>query len=258
MSRPVLILIFIGLCANVSIAQLPRSSEDLLGNGISVRVGLGHLALRDNYISDEKYSGSFPSFGIFWLRGDTSFAHRLGLDYAASSDIRNNNVSTQVMQTGLNLDFLNSVGKFQVLSHDVAAYIGPSAEFYVHYRQQNIARGGNAGFNAYSFALYISLSANSTLVIPLSPDFSAETSARLALLSAAGRLADMHDNKAKFFKLVTVFSGLRGYTEFLVRYNLSERFLLKAGYRFEICQSSSWDYLLSASDNLVLIATVRL
>ncbi|HLF19262.1 MAG TPA: hypothetical protein VI704_00580 [Bacteroidota bacterium] len=85
-----------------------------------------------------------------------------------------------------------------------------------------------------------------------------ESSARIALLSYAGRLADVHDKNASFFKPATIFSGLRGYTEFLLRYDLSERFLLKGGYRFEICQSASWDYLLSASDNLVLILAVRI
>jgi hypothetical protein len=219
---------------------------------------LGHLAIRDQYISDEKYSGTLTSFSLSWLRGDTSSAYRLGLDYCGSSAIWNSNVSAQVMQAGLNLDFLHSLGRFHLLHHDVFAYVGPSGEIFLYYRQQNIANGGNASFNAYSFALFFSLDINSTFVVPLSSGFSAESSARLALLSIGGRLTDMHDKNAKFFKLLSVFSGLRGQIELLLRYALSDMFLLKAGYRFEICQSSSWDYLLSASDNLVLSVAVQL
>jgi len=244
--------------ATVSVAQLPEAAGNRLGDGISIRGGLGHLAIRDQYISDEKYSGTLPSFGLSWLRSDTSSAYRLGMDYQSSSTIRNNNVSAQVTQTVLDLDFLHAVGRFSVLAHDVFPYVGPSAEIYLYSRQQHIANGGNALFNAYSFAMFFSLDVNSTLVVPLSSEFSAEVSARLALLAIGGRLVDFHDENARFFKLVSVFSGLRGQTELLLSYALTDVCLLKAGYRFAICQSSSWDYLLSASDNIVLSVTVQI
>ena len=258
MLRQIEILIIVCICANDSIAQSPQAVDSLLVNGIYFRGGVGHLAVRDQYISDEKYSGSSVSFSLWWLRGNTSSAYRLGLDYVSSSNIRNNNVSAQLMQAALNLDFLYSVRRFRLLEYDIFAYVGPAAEIFLYYRQQNIANGGNAFFNAYSFAVFFSLSANSTLVIPLSSDLALESSVRIALLSYAGRLADLHDKNASFFKPVTIFSGLRGYTEFLIRYDLSKRFFLKSGYRFEICQSASWDYLLSASDNLVFILAVRI
>lgn len=258
MSRAIVLVAAICLFATISSAQSSPTAGHLLGDGISFRGGLGHLALRDEYISGEEYSGSFPSFGVSWLQGDSSSAYRLGFDYAGSSDIRNNNVSAQVMQSGLNLDFLNSVGRFSFLSHDVFAYVGPSAEISLYYRQQRIATGGNALFNAYSFAFFFSLSANSTLAVPLSSDVSVESSARLALLSMGARLADLHDQSVSFVKAVTAFSGLRGHLEFLLDYDLNDRVCIKTGYRFEIFQSSSWSYLLSASDNVVLVVTVNL
>jgi hypothetical protein len=246
------------MCVTISIAQPVQTAEDLLGTGLSIRGGLGHLAIRDDYISEEKYSGTFPSFGVSWLRGDTSSAYRLGFKYAGSSDIRNNNVSAQIVQSGLNLDYLYSVGKFRFLSHNVFAYVGPSTELFIYYRQQLIATGGNAFFNAYSFAFFLSASANSTLVVPISPVVSFESSARLALLSVGFRLTDFQDKSATLMKLVSPLSGVHGQIDFLLDYDLNDRVRLKSGYQFEICQSSSWDYLLSASDNVVLIITVRL
>jgi len=257
-SRLILILSAICMCATISIAQPVQPAEHLLGPSLSIRGGLGHLAIRDQYISEEKYSGTLPSFGVSWLRGDTSSAYRLSFQYAGSSNIRNNNVSAEVIQSGLNLDYLYSVGKFRLLSHDVFAYVGPSAEFFFYYRQQRIATGGNALFGAYSLAFFLSASANSTLVVPLSSVVSAETAARLALLSIGGRLIDFHDQSAKFMKPVPALSGVRGHIDFLMNYDVNDRVRLKTGYSFEICQSSSWDYLLSASDNVVLIITVRL
>jgi hypothetical protein len=258
MSKPLSILIAICACATISTAQYSQNAGNLLGSGISIRGGLGHLAIKDEYISEEKYSGTLGALSLSWLQGDSTSAHRLGFDYCGSSAIRNNNVSAQVVQSALNLDFLRSVGGFSLLQRDVFAYVGPSADVFLYYRQQHIANGGNASFSAYSFAMFFSLDVNSTLVMPLSSGFSAETSARLSLLSAGGRLADLHGTNISFFRVVSILSGLRGHAEILLRYDLSDIFLLKAGYRFEICQSSTWSYLLSASDNLVLIVTVHM
>jgi hypothetical protein len=257
MSRMSLIFVAVCLCATTSMAQNSHDAGNLLGSGISVRGGLGHLAIKDGYVSEEKYSGTLGSLSLFWLEGDSTSAHRVGFDYCGSSAIRNNNVSAQVMQAALSLDFLRSVGSFSLFDRDVLAFVGPSGDLFLYYRQQNIATGGNALFNAYSFAMFFSLDVNSTLVMPLSSRFSAESSARLSLLSAGGRLADLHGTNVSFFKLTSLLSGLRGHWEFLLRYAMSDLFLLKAGYRFEICQSSTWSYLLSASDNLVFIVTVR-
>jgi hypothetical protein len=258
MFRTVQTFIIICIAVTFSNGQSVQFANRLLGDGIYLRGGVGHLAIKDQYISDEKYSGTSTSFGLSWLRGDSSSAYRLGFDYAHSSALRNNNVSAKVMQTGLNLDFLYSIGRFQLLAHEVFAYLGPSADIFLYYRQQNIASGGNAFFNAYSFALFFSFSANSSFVVPLSTDLALENSARIALLSFGGRLPELHDNNASFFKALTIFSGLRGYTEFLMRYELSDHILLRAGYRFEIYQSTSWDNLLSASDNVILLASVRI
>ena len=165
MLRPISILTAFCICVTISVAQPLQTAEHLLGTGISIRGGLGHLAIRDQYISDEKYSGTLPSFGVSWLRGDTSSAYRLGFNYDGSSDIRNNNVSAQVVQSRLDLDFLHSIGKFRLFSHDVFAYIGPSTETFLYYRQQRIASGGNAFFNAYSVALFFSLSAIGRMLV---------------------------------------------------------------------------------------------
>ncbi|HLF19261.1 MAG TPA: hypothetical protein VI704_00575 [Bacteroidota bacterium] len=128
MLRPIETFIAICVCANFSVAQPYQSPDNILGNGIYFRGGVGHLAVRDGYISDEKYSGTISSFSLSWLRGDTSAAYRLGLDYLNASDVKNNNVSAQLMQAGLNLDFLYSIGGFQLFSHDIIAYLGPSAD----------------------------------------------------------------------------------------------------------------------------------
>jgi hypothetical protein len=255
MARTVKTFIFVSTFAAALSAQVVPTPERLLGDGISVRGGWGHLAIRDDYISQEVYAGSLPYFEVNWLHSDKSSAHRLALEYRSASAIRNHNVSAQITQAVLKLDYLYSTGTFGLLGRTVASYVGPSTDFYIYSRQQNIANGGLASFNANSFAAFLSLGINSTLVLPLESSFSVEGSGSLRLLSFGGRLTDFENKNEKSVKLTSVLSGRCGDAELLLRYNLTNDLLVKAGYRFEICQSSSWDYLLSVSDNLIVVVT---
>ncbi len=259
MKRINLIAVCISLLATFVSAQTQQTLKNLLGDGIFVQDGLGYLALRDDYISDEKYSGSLSYLELGWLRSRDSSASRFSMEYRNSSDVRNNNVSADVIQAALNLDYLYPVGAFPLFERDVFAFLGPSAETYLYFRTQNIANGGEAIFNAYSFATFFSLGINSELVLPIGSSFSAEWSGRLSLIGFGGRLVSLENNSnEKFFKLVSIISGIQGSTNILLRYNVSDALLLKAGYRFEICQSNSWDYLFSASDNLIFVVSYQL
>jgi hypothetical protein len=258
MSRQFLILLVAALNSPNLLAQSAPPSADLLDGGILCTGGYSHLAVKDQYLSEEKYSGAACTFALGWLQGDTSSANRLGLSLTNATGIRNNNVSAQVLLGSLAFDLLYPVGSFRFLVREFYVAIGPSAEISLYYRQQHIASGGNAMFNAYSFALLFSIGGNATVVVPLSSDLAVEGSARLALLSLAGRLADLHDNNASFFKPVTVFSGLWGVSEVLFRYDVNEYLSVKVGYRFDIRQSCSWDYLIAASDNALLSLVIRI
>jgi len=253
------IVLCISFLTAVLSAQTPQTLKSLLGDGISAQAGLGRLALRDVYISDEKYSGSLSYFEIGWLRSRDSSASRFSMEFRSSSNVKNNNVSADVIQTVSNLDYLYPAGTISFLTHDAFAFLGPSAEMYLYFRNQNIAGGGKALFNAYSFATFFSLGMNSELILPIGSSFSAEWSARVNLAGFGGRLVNLQNNSNdKFFKPVTIISGIQGSTSVLLRYSVSQDFTFKAGYRFEICQSNSWDYLLSASDNVILVVSYHM
>jgi hypothetical protein len=256
MQRLYLIIACISVLETFASAQSPQDMDHLLGDGIFFQGGLGYLALHDEYISKEKYSGSLPYFEGGWLKSHDSSAVRFSLEYRSSSTVRNNNVSADVIQGLVNLDYIYPIGSFQLLMHDVFAFLGPSMEMYYYNRTENIARGGSATYNSY--AIYYSLSVNSTFILPLGSNYSAECSGVLNLFGWGKRSINSQNNNEEAFKPISIISGLRGSTNILLRYNISDALLLKAGYRFEICQSTSWDYLLSASDNLIIVVSFRI
>lgn len=256
MKRINFIIVCIWIFETSVLAQTPPTFESLLGGGIFLQGGLGSLALRDEYISKEKYSGSLPYFECGWLKSHDSSAVRFGLEFRSSSTVNNNRVSAEVVQGGVNLDYIYPIGRFQLFAHTIYAFLGPSMEMYYYNRTENIARGGSAAYNSY--VTYYSLSVNSTLILPLGSDLSSECSGVLNLTGWGKRSITSQNNDQKAFKPISVFSGIRGSTNILLRYNVSDALLLKAGYRFEICQMTSWDYLLSASDNLIIAVMYRL
>lgn len=257
MTRLMLAVAFISVTSSAAFGQIVESSTGLMPGGLSISGGVGHLAIRDEYLSQERYSGTLPYFDLSWLGGNDTTAYRLGLEYRHSAGVRNYNVSAGVTQGSLNLDFLYYAGGFSFMGRRVFAYVGPSADIYLYYRQQKIANGGDALFNAYSFAMLLSGGANSRLVMPLGPALSAELSGKLDLISFGARIPDMYDQNSSAVKFVTLLSGVCGNTQLMIRYYLTRSLSLSGGYRFEICQNSSWTYLISASDNLVLQATYR-
>ncbi|MGD0038404.1 MAG: hypothetical protein ABSC53_14045 [Bacteroidota bacterium] len=252
MKRINLVVVYISILVTIASAQTPQSLNHLLGDGIFVQGGLGYLAVRDEYISKEKYSGSLPYFEGGWIKSHDSSAVRFGIEYRSSSDVRNNNVSAKVIQGGLNLDYIYPIGTFQIIKHDIFAFFGPSMEMYAYDRTENIAGGSGDFYHSYATLFFLCI--NSTLILPLGSDFSAEWSGMLNLIGWGNR-SSVPQNKTKF---ISVISGISGYTNILLRYNITETFLLKVGYRFEISQSTSWDYLLSASDNVIVVLAYRI
>lgn len=239
-----LIIVFISVFGIIVSAQAPKTMKSLLGDGIFIQGGFGYLALHDEYISNEKYSGYLPYFEAGWLKSQDSSAVSFSVKFRNSSSMKNNNLSAKVVQGGFNLNYIYPIGTFKLFTHDVFAFLGPSMEIYSYERDENIAGGGYQ-----SYATYYSLGVNSTLILPVGSNFSAECSGMLNLIGWGQRSV----SSQKQTKFISIFSGIRGYTNFLLRFNISDNFMLKAGYRFEICQSSTWDYLLSASDNFIFV-----
>ena len=145
------------------------NQSSIYPEGITFEYGIGSYAVTDEYISTEKYSGSMPYYRILWTKPHDDYVYHLGIDYRYSSDIKNNNVSTDIYQFTLNQGFDYALPKFTVFNKDAYLYLGPSTELFFYYNNQNIAV---SGFDyAQSFALLISLGVSSELYYQLSNKF---------------------------------------------------------------------------------------
>lgn len=246
---PLLIILLSGiLFGQDSLTQKPIFPE-----GIAVEYGIGSYAVTDEYISKEKYSGSLPYYRIEWANQHTNYVYHLSLNYQYSSEIKNYNVSTDIHQFTLNQGFLYPLSKFTLFNKEAYLYLGPSTELFFYYNNQNIAV---SGFDyAQSIALLVSLNASSEFFYKLWDNFNIESSLGFSVLSLGFRMVDSEEEDVSPARILTLISGTNLVFKLGPRYYLFDNLSLKAVYLFHLTRISSWEPLLSASDNLVFTLT---
>jgi hypothetical protein len=229
------------------------NQNSVFPGGISIEYGIGSYAVTDEYISEEKYSGSLPYYSISWANQHSDYVYHLKLDFSNSNEIKNYNVSADIYQFTLNQGFSYALPKFTMFNKDAYLYLGPSTELFFYYNKQNIAVDG---FDyAQSFALLISAGLSSQLFYKLWNDLNIEGSLDCSVLSFAFRIVDTEETDETPVKILTLVSATNLVFDIGPRYYLLDNLSLKASYLFHITRISSWEPLLSASDNVVFTLT---
>ncbi len=237
----------------IILGQDSSKQESIYPTGITAEYGFGDYAVTDEYISKEKYSGSLPYYKILWANHHENYVYHLSLNYQYSSEIKNNNVSTDIHQFTLNQGFLYPLPKFTMFNKDAYLYLGPSTELFVFYNKQNIAV---AGFDyAQSFAILVSLGASSKLFYKLWKNFNLEGSLDFSLLSLGFRMIDNEEEDVSPVKILTLISGTNLVFSLGPRFHLFDNLSLKAAYLFQLTRIDSWEPLLSAGDNVTFTLT---
>ena len=94
--------------------------------------------------------------------------------------------------------------------------------------------------------------------LALKVPFNVESSVSFSVLSLGFRMVDDEETDASPVKPLTLFAGINASFRLGARYYLFYNFSLKAAYIFNVTRISSWDPLLSASDNLIFTLTYGL
>jgi len=248
------LFLFLVLSINpATYAQESSIHKRVFPEGITLEYGFGDFAVTDEYISEEKYSGTLPYYKVGWANQHEDYVYHLGIEYRFSSEVKNYNVSADIYQFSLNQGFLYSLPEFSLFSKNVYTFLGPSTELFFYYNNQNIAVDG---FDyAQSFAALFSLGISSELIYPLWRNFNVESSLAFNVLSLGLRMVDAEETDASAAKPLTLFSGLNASFRLVARYYLFDNLSIKASYLFHLTRITSWEPLISASDNVVFTLT---
>jgi hypothetical protein len=256
-TKTVLIILATMLLSTVhSSAQDTLINQKFFPKGITLKYGFGSYAVKDEYISNEKYSGTLSYTAFSWTREHSKTVYRLEMAYRNSKEINNHNVSADIIQFTLNQGFLYPLKKMSLFKKDLYAWLGPSTDLFFYYNKPDIAV---SGFDyAESFAGLISLGLNTDIIYPLNRHFQLESALRFTVISFGLRMVDYEETDESPAKLLTLFKGLNSLFNLGVRYTFLNRLSLKIAYQFEMIRISAWEPLHSASDNVVFCLTFHL
>jgi hypothetical protein len=225
----------------------------VFGDGLTIQGIIGLMATRDEYISPGRYSGSIPCFAMNWSRLHETYGFRLLLEYAHTSNLKSYDVSTEVNQFLLGLDFLYPVGRARLFSREIDFFLGPIEELFVHTRSQTYTPSSEIN----SYALLYSGGIRSEAFCCVAPHFQLRAALQTTLLSLGMKSArDMTGSKTTQTKLLTPFSGFSSAGELLVVHTLSDWLSVAVGYRFEMVTIKAWDFFVTAEDEFIVSISV--
>ena len=234
-------------------AQQPPQLNEYLGSRITFNTGINFIAVKDDYISDERYTGYSPSFLFDWTKINDSSGFHLSFGIINSAKVTNYNVSANIIEATLDLAYVYNIGDLNIFNRKIMFYLGPAPELFFHIRTQDIARG--AIMDAYSAAFLFSAGVRLDMIMPLSKKWQFEGNIYSSFLSLGGKLIDFENTNTSMFKILTLFTGLSYNLNLGVRYGLFNNISLKAGYEFGFVRISAWDFFISAKDNFNLSLT---
>ena len=218
--------------------------------GISLQYGFGSYALKDQYISPERYDGSIPYYALVWTRSHEKYVYKLNFAFSQSGDITNYNVSTDILNFRLSQGFLYPLKPVKLFSRDLGLWIGPTTDIFYYVNNPNIAVSGFDYTNSY--AALFSLGFGGDAIYPISDRFSMESSLQFSVLSVGSRSVDSEEDDQPGVKPLTLASGLIGSFELGLRFDPLNWLSLGLSYRFELTRITAWENVLSVSNSAVI------
>jgi hypothetical protein len=246
------------LSTNINYCQKLDSLKTRYNQGISISGGITYCAIKDGFISSEKYSGTATNFSFHWLKEHETYLYDLKMEILTSSNIRNNSVSANVTDFNLSMAYCYPISNINFLGTKMNLFFGPYPELYLHYRFQNIARGGEALFDAYSFAFLFSLGGKLLAYIPISTNLFLSGDFSSNLIALGGKFVNPRDKEIKMVKLLTAFEGVRFSSQYSIAYKPASTITVSAGYRISLARITAWDSFLFVADNFFLSLTYNL
>lgn len=250
-TKTLIIILNILFCVAIQLSgQDTTDYRILFPSGISAGYGQGLYSVKDEFISDQKYSGTLPYFNVQWVRFHHQNGYRLEFEYRISDNIKNNNISAEAKQFAFNQDFFYPVGSFSMLSKNMYIFLGPSLQYFYYDIIYNFVQPGTF-IKSKTFGSIGSLGVNAAFVYQINTRLKINGSLRSNLFSVAGKIIDEEVYEETSPRFFTFFTGTKFDFDFYIHYFLFHKISVSMGYKFDLSRINKWDPYIAASNNLV-------
>jgi hypothetical protein len=245
-----LVVILLASISRVS-AQDSSASRPPYREGLTIEGGVGYVAVRDEYISGERYSGTVPYYGVTWSKYHETYGFRLHLEYQYTTNLKEYDITAELKQFRLSLDYLYPIGEPNLLSKKLSVFLGPTAEIFNCDRRQNIA---SSQYLQSKNSLF-SCGLRSEAIWPVTASLEVRAAARITLLSLCIQSVYSNYGSQSSSKFLTAFEGIDADCGIGICYGLTNWLYGYIGYRFDITRMTASDYFITANDNITLSLT---
>ncbi len=246
-------------CNTLTLGQSKDIPQSIFPHGLGITFGIAKASLKDEYISNEKYSGQGTGFSVNWLKFHETYMYDLGMDVFSGSNIKNNSISAQVNDFAFRSAYLYPLGKIQTLGNDMYFFAGPNPEIYLHRFEQQLTKGGSAQYEVNSQAFLLSLGVKGLAFIPVSQKLFIKGELSSAIISLGSKTHNTSTNtSSSATKILTLFNGLRLSTRYSLEYNVLSMLTVGCGYKFDLTRISEWNPLTFASDEVFIKIAIAL
>jgi hypothetical protein len=232
-------------------AQDSSVSRSLFREGITLEGGIGYVAVRDEFISGERYSGAVPYYGVTWSKYHETYDFRLHLEYQCTANLKEYDLSAELKQFRLSLDYLYPIGEPNLLSKKLSISLGPTAEIFNSDRRQNIV---SSQYLQSKNSLF-SCGLRCEVIWMMTASLEVRAAARLTLLSLGIQSVYSNYGSQSASKFLTAFEGIDAECGIGLCYRLTNWLYGYIGYRFDLTRMTAFDYFITANDNLTLSLT---
>ena len=247
----IIIISFTVFVLSCSLTGQPSTSEPVVyPGGISLQYGLGSFAVRDNYISPERYDGVLPFYAIEWTRTHNRYVYKLNFAFRQADDITNYNVSTHILSFRFSQGFLYPLKSLRLFERDFGLWLGPTTDIFYYSNNPDIAVSGFDYTNSY--AALFSLGFRGDAIYPVSDRFSIESTLQSTIFSAGIRAVDSEEEDQSGTKPLTLASGLHASFDLGVGYDLFPWLSISLAYKFELTRITAWENILSSSNSAII------
>lgn len=223
---------------------------------ISVFSGVGHLNVKDAFISTSHYTGNSIDYGIKWSDSDSLKGYLFNMSFQNCKNLKAFNTSGKISNFSIQYNHYFYIVALQILKLPFECYIGPGFSSLVSFRDQNYSQQ----FSLSSTTMLISPVFASRFIIPvktINTSLALTANYSFPLFGARPNTAQGADLKTQTHNgFIAPYEAINFIFGLSAAYNLMNHISVEAEYMFHYSGIYKWEEYNMISDNLILTCGV--
>lgn len=220
--------------------------------GLTVEYGIGAVALTDQYISKERYTGTIPYFFAGYGRMNDTKGFMVGFMYQHDDELENYNILADLKRTSLNFDQYFRLKEFQLFNKPATWYLGPSVEYF----EYELTNRFSSTHKVFSELIMATAGINTLLDWQFGGKFNALFFFRTNVIGVSSKNHDEYRYPDKNSVLQTPLTANNIYADLRVDYRFIKRLSVGLKGIAQYTRSTGWDdsrtFINSISGNVTI------